>query len=168
VVLSSVRCRVHLADDVRREGENIPFEDPELAGMMAAAIQIVRTALAGLRPDLLEYSEPRSKIDMNVLLDPDARWTLAQIALDFLGTHLADTRPFCWMMLSPPTRFESELLSKMVLHLQVAVPAAAQQELLPRLELALKAVVREAAGADVSAFFAVEPADGAEEVGERA
>jgi hypothetical protein len=119
----------------------------------------VRTALAGLRPDLLEYSEPRSKIDMNVLLDPDASWTLAQLGLDFLGTDLADTRPFGWMMLSPPTRFESELLSKMVLHLQVAVPAAAQQELLPRLELALKAMVREAVGADVSAVFVVAPAD---------
>lgn len=146
---------------------NIPFEDSEVAGVMAAAIQIVRTALAGLRPELLEHSEPRSKIDMNVLLDTDANWTLAQIALDFLGTHLADTRPFGWMMLSPPTRFESELLSK-----NGAPPPGRRAGSGPagspsRLELALKAMVHEAVG-DVSAVFAVEPAHGAEEMGERA
>jgi len=61
VVHSAVRCRVHLAEALQSEGETIPFEDPELAGMLAAAIQIVRTALAGLPQELLSPSAPASR-----------------------------------------------------------------------------------------------------------
>jgi len=49
-----------------------------------------------------------------------------------------------------------------MLHLQVAVPTAAQQELLPRLELALKAMVREAVGRDVRMMIQVQLAKGSD------
>jgi hypothetical protein len=153
VVQSVVRCRVHLAESLQSEGETIPFEDPELAGMLAAAIQIVRTALAGLPQELLSPSAPASRIDMYAVLDPDADWKLAQIALDFLGTHLSDTPPFGGMILSAPTEF----MSKVMLRLQVAVPAHAADELLPRLRFAMEAMVREVVGPDV--WVDVQPAE---------
>jgi len=153
VVHSAVRCRVHLAEALQSEGETIPFEDPELAGMLAAAIQIVRTALAGLPQELLSPSAPASRIDMYAVLDPAAGWELAQMALDLLGTHLSDTPPFGGMILSAPTEF----MSKVLLRLQVAVPGPAADELLPRLRFAMEAMVREVVGPDV--WVDVQPAE---------
>ena len=153
MVHSAVRCRVHLAESLQSEGETIPFEDPELAGMLAAAIHIVRTALAGLPQELLSPSAHASRIDMYAVLDPAAKWELAQMALDLLGTHLSDTPPFGGMILSAPMEFMSEVL----LRLQVAVPAPAADELLPRLRFALEAMVLEVVGPDV--WVDVQPAE---------
>lgn len=63
-VLAADRCRVHLADDFRDQGQVLPFADPELTGLFAAAVQIVRTALAGLPQDLVEAGAPAVAIDM--------------------------------------------------------------------------------------------------------
>lgn len=153
VVHSAVRCRVHLAEALQSEGDTIPFEDPELARMLAAAIQIVRAALAGLPQELLSSSAPASRIDMYAVLDPDADWKLAQMALDLLGTHLSDTPPFGGMILSAPMEF----MSKILLRLQVAVPAPAADELLPRLRFAMEAMVQEMVGPDV--WVDVQPAE---------
>lgn len=152
---SAVHCRVHLANALRREGETIPFEDPELAGLLAAAVHIVGSALAGLPEDLLDPHAPASEMDMYALLDPDADWRVTQAALDLLGTELADQRPIGRTVLSPPTEFASRIL----LRLRVAVPGPAVEELQPRLHLALEAMVREVLGPSASAQFAVEPAD---------
>lgn len=152
VVQSAVRCRMHLAEAMRREGETIPLEDPELAGMFAAAVQIVRTALAGLPQDLLDPSAPRSEMDMYALLDPDADWQLAQMALDLLGTLLSDE--FGAMRISAPMGFHSRIL----LRLRVLAPEAVE-EFRPRLRFALEAMLREVVGPDSRVSIAVEPAE---------
>jgi hypothetical protein len=48
---------------------------------------------------------------------------------------------------------------EILLRLRVGVPAAWVDEFLPRLQLALESMVREVVGPDVSATFAVEPAE---------
>jgi hypothetical protein len=154
-VLAAAHCRVHLADVLRDEGQSLPFTDPELTGLYAAAVQIVRTALTGLPQDLVESGDPAIAIDMYAWLSPDAEWQIAQFALDCLGTNLLDTGPIGGTVLSPPMKFKGEIL----LRLQVGVPAASVDEFLPRLELALESMVREVVGPDVSATFAVEPAE---------
>src|SRR3990172_3925356 len=110
-VVSATYCRVHLAEMLRREGEAILFEDPELSGLHAATIQIVRVALDGLPRDL--RTGPMEGIDMYALVDPDAEWALAQASLDLLGTHLSDTSPFGGMRLSPPAAFDSRVLLRL-------------------------------------------------------
>lgn len=155
VVDSAVCCRVHLVEVLRRESEIILIDDPELAGMFAAAIQIVRSALEGLPRDLLDGHGPGSGIDMYALLDPDGDWPIAQMALDVLGTHLADTPPFAGMTLSPPMEF----MSRILLRLQVGVPTSAMDELRPRLEFALEAMVREILGPEVAATFSAQPVE---------
>jgi hypothetical protein len=153
---SAVQCRVHLVETFRGEGEAIPFRDPEFAGWLAAAIQIVRTSLDGLPQDVLDGRGPVWGIDMHAFVDPDSDWAIAQMALDVLGTHLSDTPPFSGMTLSPPMTYDSWIL----LRLQVGVPTSAVDELRPRLEFALEAMVREILGRDVSARFVAEPAEG--------
>ncbi len=152
---SAVRCRVHLVEVLRREGEIIPFNDPELGGMFAAAIQIVRTVLDELPQDVIDRRGPMWGIDMYALVDPESDWPIAQMALDVLGTQLSDTAPFGGMILSPPMEF----MSRILLRLQVGVPTSALDELRPRLQFALEAMVREFLGPDVPATFAAEPVE---------
>ncbi len=154
VVRTAAHCRVHLAEALRREGEMVPFPDPELSGMYAAVIQIANTAFAELAQDLLEFSAPAAGVDVFVLLDPEAEWQLAQVALDFLGTHLSDRPPFGGMALAPPM----ELGPKIALALQVAVPASAGDRLLPHIRFAVGAMMEEILGSDVSAMIDVEMA----------
>jgi hypothetical protein len=156
VVDPAVYCRVHLVEALRAEGEAIPFRDPEFAGWLAAAIQIVRSSLDGLPQGVLDGGGPVWGIDMYAFVDPDSDWPIAQMALDVLGTHLTDTPPFAGMTLSPPMKYDSWVL----LRLQVGVPTSAVDELRPRLEFALEAMVREILGSDVPARFAAEPAEG--------
>jgi len=142
---------------LHREGEALLFEDPELAGLHAATIHIVRVALDGLPRDL--GTGPMEGIDMYALVDPDSQWALAQASLDLLGTHLSDTAPFGGMRLSPPVAFDSRVL----LRLQVLVPADAVGELRPRLAFALETMVREVLGPDALAVFSTEPTDDEDE-----
>jgi hypothetical protein len=155
VVQSAERCRVHLAEALRSEGWTVPFEDPELAGMFAAAFQIVRNAITGLPAELTDLREAASDLDMYALLDPDADWKLAQIGLDLLGTHLVDEPPVGRMVLSPPMEF----MSKMLLRLQVSLPAAVAEVFRPRLRFAMEAMIREAVGPEVQVRVAVELAE---------
>ena len=62
--------------------------DPELAGILAAAIHILRVAMDGV-PEEAFGREPRTEMDMYALLDPGADWAAAQVSLDVLGTHIA-------------------------------------------------------------------------------
>jgi hypothetical protein len=59
------------------------------------------------------------------------------------------------MALSAPTQLNSRIL----LRLQVGVPASGLDELLPRLRVAFETLVREVVGLDAEATFAVEPAE---------
>jgi len=153
VVQSARRCRVHLAEDLRSEGKTFPFDDPELSGMFAAAEHIVRMAMAGLTDGPGDPRGPASVFDMYALLDPDTDWRLAQVGLDLLGTYLSDE--LGGMALSPPLEFNS----KMLLRLQVSAQAAAAEELRPRLQFAMDAMIREAVGPDVFVPIAVELAE---------
>jgi hypothetical protein len=152
---SAVRCRVHLVEVLRQEGEIMPFDNPELDGLFAAAIQIVRTSLDGIPQDVIDGRGPMWGIDMYALVDPESDWAIAQMALDVLGTHLSDTPPFGGMILSPPMEYDSRIL----LRLQVGVPTREVDELRPRLEFALEAMVREILGPDVTATCAAAPAE---------
>jgi len=91
---------------------------------------------------------------MYALLPMDAEWALAQMSLDFLGTHIADT--FGAMQLSPP----SEFMSKVLLRLRVVGPGSAD-ELRPRLRFAMEAMIREVLGPEARITVAVEPPDDA-------
>lgn len=155
---SAVRCRVHLVEVLRREGESIPFDDPDLAGLFAAASQTVRDALVGLPRVVLDGRGPVWGIDMYALVEPESDWPIAHMALDVLGTHLSDTPPFAGMILSPPMEFDSRIL----LRLQVGVPTSSMAELRPRLQFALEAMVREILGRDAAATFSAQPAEKAD------
>ena len=148
-VVSAAVCRVHLVDGLRAEGEVIPWEDGDFAGVAAAAIHIVRVAFEGVPLDMPSQA-PSIEMDMYALLPMDSEWALAQMSLDFLGTHMADT--FGAMRLSPP----SEFMSKVLLRLRVAGPGTAD-ELRPRLMFAMEAMIREFVRSDVELTVAVEP-----------
>jgi hypothetical protein len=64
VVHSTRFCRNHLAGAFRRDGESLAFDNPDLAGVEAAAIQIVRTALTGLPEELLGPNGTWQAMDM--------------------------------------------------------------------------------------------------------
>jgi hypothetical protein len=157
VVFSAAYCRVHLAEAMRRDGEVIGFDDPELAGLLAAAVQIVRTALTGISSDLLDPSAARSAFDLYALLDRDANWGLAHRVLDLLGAQLSDE--FGFTRLWPPT----EYMSMVMLQLRVAVPAPAADELRDRLRFGLEALIHEVLEPG-AASFAVVPTEESGEV----
>jgi hypothetical protein len=150
-LVSASVCRTHLVDILRAEGEVIPGEEGDFAGVMAAAIHILRLAFEGVPQEEFDR-EPRTEMDMYALLPMDAEWAMAQMSLDFLGTHIADT--FGAMQLSPPTEF----MSKVLLRLRVVGPGSAD-ELRPRLRFAMESMIREFAGPDVEMTVAVEPPD---------
>jgi len=154
-VASASLCRIHLAPVLRSNGVRIGFDDPELAGLMAAAVHLARHVVAGLPEQQLAPSERLTGLDMYALLEPDDEWAIAQACLDLLGTCLSDERPFGGMVLSAPSEFKAKVL----LRLQVTVPAAAEEVLRPRLESAMAAMIREAVGPDTPVPIAVEPAE---------
>ena len=149
VVRSAVFCRVHLAESMRREGKGVLFKDPELSGIYAAVVHIMRPILDGLAPDLFEPQVPSSEIDIYALLHPDAGWQLAQFSLDVLGSFLAGE--LGRMTLWPPTEVESTI----VLRLRVAVPAPAADTFIPLLRSAMEVLLREVAGPGASASLSV-------------
>ena len=83
--------------------EQTPFEDPVLARMWATVDQIVRIMVDEIPPELLDRNASQTAIDLYALFDPDDRWPVAQLALDLLGTSLADE--FGAMKLSAPMEF---------------------------------------------------------------
>jgi hypothetical protein len=122
--------------------ELTPFEDPVLARMWATVKQMVRTIVDGMSPELLERRTTSAEVEVFALFDPDDRWPVAQIALDLLGTSLADE--FGAMRLSPPMEFGSRIL----LCLRVVVLARAAEEFIPRLRSELEGLFREIVGLD--------------------
>lgn len=148
-VVSSVHCRVHLAEAMRREGAAIPFEDPELSGLVAAVITITDAAIAQIPSEMLDPDVPTIGYDLHVLLGADAGFGPVQMALDLLATGLSDH--FGWMSLSAPASYMTDVM----LHAQVAGPAA--EEFPGAVGSALAAIVREFLP-DEPAWVAVVPA----------
>ena len=131
---------------------------PLLTAIDVAADRIVRTLLEGLPEDLLEAPDPRKAMDIGVLLESDD-WLVSWMALDVLGAHISDEPPFgSWMRVPAPV----ELMSKVALCLQIDVPARAMEELIPRLEVALEAMMREVLGPTAEIHVYVEPAGAAD------
>ena len=145
--MSASVCRTHLVDILRADGEVIPWEEGDFAGLAAAVIHIVRVAFEGVPED----QEPSTQMDMYALLPMDAEWAIAQASLDMLGTHMADQ--FGAMRLSPPAEF----MSKALLRLRVVGPGSAD-ELRPRLKFAMEALIQEIIG-PVELTVSVEPPD---------
>ncbi|HZD18349.1 MAG TPA: hypothetical protein VE669_09440 [Actinomycetota bacterium] len=156
-------CRVHLLDTLLREGDPVPFLDPkfdaDLSGLFASAMWFVRLAMDGLPAEILSSEGPRWAMDMYAFIHPDDDWRLAQVGLDILGTHLADTAPFGAMRLEAPMDFQGRVL----LRLQVGVPTVGIEELRPRLELATEGHLRELIGAEARLVVVVEPVDGTDD-----
>jgi hypothetical protein len=149
-LVSASVCRTHLVDILRDEGEVIPWEEGDFAGLAAAAIHIIRVAFEGV-PEAT-FRQPTTQMDMYALLPMDAEWAIAQASLDFLGTHMADQ--FGAMRLSPPAEF----MSKVLLRLRVVGPGSAD-ELRPRLKFAMEAMIHEVIGPDAELTLSVEPPD---------
>jgi hypothetical protein len=155
VVHSTQLCRNHLAEVFRRDGESLAFDNPDLAGVEAAAMHIVRTALTGLPEGLLGPNETWQAMDMYAVLGPEVDWAPAQVGLNFLQAVLADERPIGGTRLEPPM----EWMGGMLLRLQVGVPTPAVDELQARLRFVMEAMIREMVGPSVPVAIAVGPAE---------
>lgn len=86
-------------------------------------------------------------VDVFVLLDSDAAWRLAQLALRFLGDELSHWAPFGRMAPERPM----ELGTKILLAIQLAVPVSAGDLLLPCICFAVEAMMEEILGSALSA-----------------
>jgi hypothetical protein len=156
VVHSERFCRDHLAEAFRRDGESLAlFDIPDFAGIEAAAMHIVRTALEGLPEELLVRNGTWQAMDMYALLGPEADWAPAQVGLNFLQVALADERPIGGARLEPPMDWVGGTL----LRLQVGVPTPAVDELQARLRFVMEAMIREMVGPGVQLSVAVGPAE---------
>jgi hypothetical protein len=139
-VVSTVRCRAHLLEALRREGEPIGFEGSDFAELMAVVVQIVKNAFDGLPDDLFKAQSPRTGLNLYALIDLDAPWAAAHVAPDLFATHLSDLTGY--MRLLPPFQDGPDVL----LHAQVFVPSDALDDVRSRLECALEAIMREMVG----------------------
>jgi hypothetical protein len=149
-VVAADVCRAHLVDVLRAEGRTIVFDQPDFAALEATAVHLLRTAMDGM-PEEADDPVPPTEMDMYASLEPED-WAMAQVALDFLGTHIADE--FGAMQLSPPMPFASKIL----LRLRALGPGTAD-ELRPRLAFAMEAMIREVVGRESRMTIAVEPPD---------
>jgi hypothetical protein len=134
--------------------EQAPFQDPALHEMWTTVERIARTTIDEIPPKLLDRDAPSVEIDLYSLFDPHDAWQLAQLALDILGTCLADE--FGAMQLSAPMEFESRIL----LRLRVAVPSPAAEEFIDRLPSTVDSILREIVGPDASPAVSAALADG--------
>jgi len=140
-VYSAEVCRSHLADVLRREGEDISFPQPEWDGVWAAVVHLVRVALQEVPKEALDGDGPRMDIDVYALIDSAIDRQFAHRVADMLATHLSDT--FGAMSLQPPIEFEGDTL----LLFRVPVPARAAELIAPCLRAAMRDLMVEMFGA---------------------
>lgn len=155
VVHSTRFCRIHLAEAFLRDGESLAFDNPEFAGIEAAAMQIVRTALEGLPEEFLSPNGTWQALDMYAVLGPEGDWARAQVGLNFLQAVLVDERPIGVTTVEPPV----DWMGGTLLRLQVSVPTPAVDELRERLRFVMEAMIGEMVGSGVPVTVAVEPAE---------
>lgn len=155
VVHSTRFCRIHLAESFRRDGESLVFDNSDFAGIEAAAMHIVRTALDGIPEELLRTNGTWQAMDMYAVVGPEADWAGAQVGLNILQAVLTDERPIGATRLEPPMDWMGETL----LRLQVGVPTPAVDELQARLRFVMETMIREMVGPSVPVRVAVEPAE---------
>jgi hypothetical protein len=93
----------------RRKGERIPTGNPLLEGLLASAIQFVRTGVAGVSHDVEDPTGRRSLLFLLVVFDPDAERDIAlgYRALEIRGTYLADE--YGGTTVHPPEWFEGRV-----------------------------------------------------------
>ncbi|SRR6266545_1884396 len=157
VVHSTQLCRNHLAEAFRRHGEPLAFFDiPDFAGIEAAAMQIVRTALEGLPEELLGPNGTWQAMDMYAVLGPKEEWARAQVGLNFLQAVLADEPLIGMTILEPPMEWS---MDEALLRLQVSVPTPAIDEFRERLRFVMEALICEMVGPSVQVAVAVGPAE---------
>jgi hypothetical protein len=139
-VYSAEVCRLHLADVLRREGEDISFPDPEWDGVWAAVVHLVREALQKVPKEALDGDGPRVDIDVYALIDSAVERQFAHRVADMLATYLSDT--FGGMSLQPPIEFEGDTL----LVFRLPVPARAAELIAPCLRAAMRGLMVEMFG----------------------
>jgi hypothetical protein len=140
-VYSAEVCRLHLADVLRREGEDISFPHPEWDGVWAAVVHLVRVALQEVPKEALDGDGPRMDINVYALIDSAIDRQFAHRVTDMLATHLTDT--FGAMSLQPPIEFEGDTM----LVFRVPVPARAAELIAPCLRAAMGGIMVEMFGA---------------------
>lgn len=140
-VYSTDVCRLHLADVLRREGEDISFPHPEWDGVWAAVVHLVRVALQEVPKEALDGDGPRVDIDVYALIDSAIDRQFAHRVADLLATELTGT--FGAMTLQPPIEFEGDTL----LVFRVPVPARAAELIAPCLRAAMRGLMVEMFGA---------------------
>src|SRR4051812_40294247 len=99
-----------------------PRFDPEQ--LITAVGLHVSSAFEGV-PSSRELDGPMTPLDIYVIVDPEAAWQVAQMALDAFGAHLSDQVGSS--TLSPPMEYEGRIL----LRLRTVVPASAVDTLIP-------------------------------------
>jgi hypothetical protein len=139
-VYSAEVCRLHLADVLRREGEDISFP-PEWDGVWAAVVHLVRVALQEIPKEALDGDGPRTDIYVHALIDGTIDRQFAHRVTDMLATHLSDI--FGAMNLQPAVEFEGDTL----VVFRVAVPARAAELIAPCLRAAMRDLMVEMFGA---------------------
>jgi hypothetical protein len=140
-VYSAEVCRLHLADVLRRKGEDISFPQPEWDGVWAAVVHLVRVALQEVPEEALDGDGPRMDVDVYALIDSAIDRQFAHRVVDMLATHLSDI--FGAMSLQPPIEFEGDTL----LEFRVPVPARAAELIAPSLRVAMRGLMVEMFGA---------------------
>ena len=140
-VYSAEVCRLHLADVLRREGEDISFPQPEWDGVWAAVVHLVRVALQEVPKEALDGDGPRMDIDVYALIDSAIDRQFAHRVADMLATHLSDT--FGAMSLQPPIGYEGDTF----LMFRVPVPVRAAELIAPCLQAAMRGLMVEMFGA---------------------
>ena len=140
-IYSTDVCRLHLADVLRRKGEDISFPQPEWDGVWAAVVHLVRVALQEVPEEALDGDGPSMDIDVYALIDSAIDRQFAHRVADMLATHLSET--FGAMSLQPPSEYEGDTL----LLFRVPVPARAAELIAPWLRAAMRGLMVEMFGA---------------------
>jgi hypothetical protein len=124
-----------------------PRFDPH--DVLESAGRVADAALGTVPPALLESSGTSQVLEVDVLMDRDAPWQLAHFVLDALGTQFSDRLGS--FALPAPAGIDGRVLLRM----QVAVPAAAADALKPAIQDAAEAAIRGVLGPDVELMIAV-------------
>ena len=145
----SGRCRSHLADLLRQQGEHIPFTDPDIAGLAAVVVHALNVT------DVARYADPGSAtvgLNLTIVADDNTQWAIGQPALDLFGTQVSDV--FGAMRLAPPKAVPPQV----VLRLQVSIPRSNELAIRSESERALRIVMDEVLGTE-GYILSVAPAE---------
>jgi hypothetical protein len=155
-IRSSTFCRVHLADELRSQGEDIALGKAETRGLLAAAIHLTRLAFKGAPEDIHDAGGPKIGVDVFATVDGRVDPQLPHMVTDMLATHLSDI--FGAMSLQAPFEYQGET----VVTFRLFVPARSSKQILPRLQSLMGNMLAEVFGPAAVGLVAARPAKGSD------